>query len=298
MKFALVNHEKSTSELNLQGVCIHCAQAVVSKCNQSNMWHWSHEPNKGCDTWFENETEWHRDWKSQYLEENQEVLHQNSDTGKKHIADAKTPQGLVLKFQDSPLSVKEIEAREKFYGNMIWVVNGQHFKSNFFIMEKLPDTNSLLGCEIAQVEPPMIKKQGFVSYGTYAKISDFKFEQCEGYSVESYPSISAFSRDYKLKHNIKTLEEEIAEQYVGHHAFIWREKNKKWLEATKPVFLDFNDGKLWLLMKHSCKSTPSYKGEFNNSIWCVIAFAKEDFLKWTYRINQFGLASLPKAILQ
>jgi hypothetical protein len=43
----------------------------------------------------------------------------------RHIADVKAPHGLVVEFQHSPLSLEEISAREKFYGNMIWIVDGQ-----------------------------------------------------------------------------------------------------------------------------------------------------------------------------
>ena len=40
-----------------------------------------------------------------------------------HIADIKTPQGLVIEIQHSPISPKDIRAREDFYGQMIWIVD-------------------------------------------------------------------------------------------------------------------------------------------------------------------------------
>jgi hypothetical protein len=38
-----------------------------------------------------------------------------------HRADVKSPTGLVIEFQHSPLSADEIRERENHYGNMLWV---------------------------------------------------------------------------------------------------------------------------------------------------------------------------------
>lgn len=46
-------------------------------------------------------------------------------TGEKHIADVKNSNGLVLEFQHSPIHPKEVNSREKFYEEMIWVVDGK-----------------------------------------------------------------------------------------------------------------------------------------------------------------------------
>ena len=41
-----------------------------------------------------------------------------------HIADVKTDRGIVIEFQHSFLHRNERESREKFYQNMVWVVDG------------------------------------------------------------------------------------------------------------------------------------------------------------------------------
>jgi hypothetical protein len=52
------------------------------------------------------------------------VSHVDGDTGETHIADVKNPFGLVIEFQHSVLRAEERVAREAFYGNIVWVVDG------------------------------------------------------------------------------------------------------------------------------------------------------------------------------
>ena len=49
-------------------------------------------------------------------------------TGEKHIADVRTDKGLVIEFQHSPIKPDELTAREKFYKDMLWVVDGTRLK--------------------------------------------------------------------------------------------------------------------------------------------------------------------------
>jgi hypothetical protein len=70
----------------------------------------------------EPETEWHRAWKNKFPEDWQEKPHQSD--GERHIADVKTDRGIVIEFQHSFLLRDERESREKFYQNMVWVVDG------------------------------------------------------------------------------------------------------------------------------------------------------------------------------
>ena len=53
-----------------------------------------------------------------------EVVHTDEQTGERHVADVKTPSGLVIEFQHSPLDYEELMSREAFYQDMIWVVDG------------------------------------------------------------------------------------------------------------------------------------------------------------------------------
>jgi hypothetical protein len=79
-----------------------------------------------CDPWWE-ETEWHRTWKGKFPDAWQEVI-RHDPLGEKHIADVHTPHGLTIELQHSHLTPEERAAREKFYGNMLWVVDGSRLK--------------------------------------------------------------------------------------------------------------------------------------------------------------------------
>lgn len=41
----------------------------------------------------------------------------------RHIADVKTERGVILEVQYSPISIEDIAIRERFYNNMLWLVN-------------------------------------------------------------------------------------------------------------------------------------------------------------------------------
>jgi hypothetical protein len=72
-----------------------------------------------CDEWYEPETDWHRFWKSLVPKEwCEQVIKKN---GEIHRADILTPDGLVIELQHSSISPDEIEDREEFYENMVWL---------------------------------------------------------------------------------------------------------------------------------------------------------------------------------
>ncbi len=124
MQFALVNGERSRPKKGLRGHCQYCDGEMVAKCGPYIVWHWAHMPGSNCDPWWGPESEWHRGWKNLFPEDWQEIVHFDERTGEKHIADVKTPHGLVIEFQNSPMSFEELASREAFYQEMIWIVNG------------------------------------------------------------------------------------------------------------------------------------------------------------------------------
>jgi competence protein CoiA len=86
---------------------------------------------RDCDTWAEKETDWHRAWKNNFPAECQEFIRHDGQSGEKHIADVRTPHGLVIEFQHSHLDPLERAARERFYGNMVWVVDGTRLQRDY-----------------------------------------------------------------------------------------------------------------------------------------------------------------------
>ena len=123
MKFSIVNGQRQEAQPNLAGECPVCAQAMIAKCGEVNIWHWAHKGRCVSDPWWENETEWHRAWKGEFPASWQEIVH-HADSGEKHIADVKTDHGWVIEFQHSPIKPEERRSRDAFYPKLAWVVNG------------------------------------------------------------------------------------------------------------------------------------------------------------------------------
>ena len=123
MKFALVDGNKTEATRGIKGICPSCGSEVIAKCGEVKINHWAHKGTRICDIWWENETEWHRQWKNNFPNDWQEVV--NFDVkGEKHIADVKTDEGWVLEFQHSYLKPEERNSRNEFYSKLVWVIDG------------------------------------------------------------------------------------------------------------------------------------------------------------------------------
>ncbi|MBY6164878.1 hypothetical protein KUW14_03365 [Pseudooceanicola nitratireducens] len=129
MRFAVVNDQRIEASPGAKGLCPACGAEMVAKCGDKNVWHWAHKGRLHCDHWWENETAWHRAWKSQFPIEWQEVPTRDG-TGELHIADIKRDDGLVVEFQNSPIKPAEVVTRTRFYGNIVWIINGTRRKSD------------------------------------------------------------------------------------------------------------------------------------------------------------------------
>jgi competence CoiA-like predicted nuclease len=122
--------EKIKATPNASAMCPFCETRVRPRCGEIKRHHWSHISKMKCDTWRHGESDWHLGWKSLFLPEYTEV------TVGCHRADVKTQDGIVIEFQNSPISTEEIREREEFYGDkMLWVFNGENFKQRFSIKE-------------------------------------------------------------------------------------------------------------------------------------------------------------------
>lgn len=132
MRFALIN-DKSTEAMPglVNAVCPGCGAPVIAKCGTQKVHHWAHQNMRMCDRWWETETEWHRAWKNKFPFEWQEIFLPDEQTGEKHIADVRTEHGLVIEFQHSFINPDERTSREKFYKNMVWVVDGTRLTRDF-----------------------------------------------------------------------------------------------------------------------------------------------------------------------
>lgn len=132
MKYALLNNERIKAQKGIKNaICPICEEIVIPKCGQIKIHHWAHKNKENCDPWWENETEWHRQWKNNFSKEYQEIIQYDPVTGEKHVADVKTKTGIVLEFQHSYMEITEQHSREKFYKNMIWVIDARKYYDKF-----------------------------------------------------------------------------------------------------------------------------------------------------------------------
>lgn len=243
MQYADVNGIKSSPSPNLKGKCFCCDSEVIAKCGSFKIWHWAHKDLKSCDPWWENETEWHRQWKNYFPKENQEIVHFDQKTGEKHIADVKTNNGVVIEFQNSPMSIEELESRESFYGNMIWIINGSKFKNRFFIYDKLPKPDSR-----PHKENIFFRRTDKHAGAFYSKAKNYRKNNL--YEV----------------HGIKEIEREIEEEYDGHHLYHWSNPKKVWYNSSKKIFIDLGGDELIELLKYA------------HNLYCIKKWNKEYFI--------------------
>jgi hypothetical protein len=74
----------------------------------------------GCDDWAERDTTWHRDWQARVPIGCREVV-----IGP-HLADIRTPAGVVVELQHASLTGAQIQEREAFYGpGLVWLFDAR-----------------------------------------------------------------------------------------------------------------------------------------------------------------------------
>lgn len=131
MLIALVNGKRSLPRKSLKGVCQSCGGATIAKCGPIRAHHWAHRPGTSCSYASRPETDWHIQWKRNFPEEWLEVQRAASD-GERCIADVLTPHGLTIEMQHSPINQDDRSRRERFWANMVWVVDGDRTQSAKF----------------------------------------------------------------------------------------------------------------------------------------------------------------------
>lgn len=112
------NDQKIAASPSNKATCSCCGGEVIAKCGKIKIWHWAHK-SKAIDCNFEPETNWHLQWKSYADPERTEVKVKRN--GMYKMADIMLANGIVVEAQHSPISVDEIQLRERFYKNMFWI---------------------------------------------------------------------------------------------------------------------------------------------------------------------------------
>lgn len=113
MQLALVGSERLEAFPGGRGQCPTCRAAMIAKCGPRILHHWAHAGRRNCDPCWENETEWHREWKNLFPEACREISHTAPD-GEIHRADIMTATGIYIEVQHSAMTDAERISREAF----------------------------------------------------------------------------------------------------------------------------------------------------------------------------------------
>ncbi len=225
MQYALVDHQRIEARPKKRGKCEMCGSLLIAKCGSRKLHHWAHFRERNCDPWWENETQWHRDWKNLFPKECREIYHV-ADDGEIHRADIKSSTGIYIEVQHSSMTDQEREARENFYKNMIWIVDGTPFKNNFDIYHMLPPPNSKMAKDIVWAKAK--RHMNGANAGMFFRLSD-------------NPKETKATLKGGLLHSMREVKEELENAYDGHHQYDWVRPRGTWLDSKVPVFIDFGD---------------------------------------------------------
>ena len=113
-------HRKMTGKIQ----CKLCKSTLIAKKGEKVIHHFAHKSNYDCDSWYyrENKSQWHFTWQNICKKEHIEKI--ITKNGIKHIADIYNPgTKSVIEIQNSYLNKYKINDREKFYDNLIWIIN-------------------------------------------------------------------------------------------------------------------------------------------------------------------------------
>ena len=141
MKYAIVGGNKTEAFKGGRGICPSCNSELIARCGDVKINHWAHKGTRNCDTWWENEKEWHRQWKNNFPVEWQEIVHFDKKD-EKHIADVKTDKDWVLEFQHSYIKREEQNSRNAFYSKLVWVVDGLRRETDKIQFQKILEESS------------------------------------------------------------------------------------------------------------------------------------------------------------
>jgi competence protein CoiA len=173
------------------------------------MHHWAHYRPKDCDPWWENETQWHRDWKNLFPIECREVSH-SATNGEIHRADIKTSTGIVIELQHSAMADAERESRENFYGNLVWILDGSPFRKNFDIYHCLPSPQSEIASDLVWAKAR--RHMNGANAGMFFRLSEARAERPNITKPEVYSG---------WIHSIEEIKDAVQEAYNGYHQYDW-----------------------------------------------------------------------------
>lgn len=109
----------------MHGTCPLCGEELIARKGKFREDHWWHKNGDRCDDWYQPKGPWHHYWQDKFPKDWQEqvITRETDGVTVKHVADVLTDSNLVIEAQYSAISPDDIEKRENFYGEMVWIAN-------------------------------------------------------------------------------------------------------------------------------------------------------------------------------
>ncbi|MFC4210880.1 competence protein [Pedobacter lithocola] len=170
---------------------------------------------------YHKESLWHRNWKKAFPESYREKSFYCNKTGELHRADVFTPCLTAIEFQNSPISLAEMQSREAFYPNLIWILNGKKFKG-FRILKNLPNPNDskLVDYEFCNTDHlSMVRKAEVIDGIIKPKVLNFYHKEIKGVAITS-----------------------------NFYHFCWKQPHAVWYAAKAPIYVDLGGHFLYKML--------------------------------------------------
>lgn len=131
---------------NTKAFCPCCGKPMVAKAGEIRRPHWAHVKAERCDEWWEQESDWHIDWRKRFLDADKtsvkvDIEHVLDKNGEKHFSDVRIDDRLSLILRRARLDPKAVNERISFFGDLIWMVQGN--VSEYHKLERQIDNREL-----------------------------------------------------------------------------------------------------------------------------------------------------------
>ena len=250
MQYAIVDNERREAFAAGRGHCPVCGAVTIAKCGPRVLPHWAHQGRRHCDRWWERETVWHRQWKSLLPEDCREISHIGKNDAI-HLADITTQTGIIIKVRQATMRDADRRAREAFYKNLLWIIDGRGFRHNFDVYHPLPHPNSAIARDIVWLKTRRDIEDS--TDGAFYRLSASRRDHPD--TAVTKAIISALGAPAHA-HGLEAIRTDVEKSYRGHHQYDWIRPRQVWLDSPRPVFIDFGGDHLVKLEIYDASGLP------------------------------------------
>jgi hypothetical protein len=129
MKYSIFNGQLVTACSDLKVFkksgyhCPTCGDDVVLASGEVNVTHFRHKTTKKCEEY--GKTDWHKAWQNHFPNNAEITIVRDGVTRRADLCFGQGDNRYFVEFQYSYMSRDEIQARERFYRNLVWVAYGK-----------------------------------------------------------------------------------------------------------------------------------------------------------------------------